>query len=536
MSYMLARMGHCQLYIDYGPDVAIHDVLIPASGFVPPQDILSPLLDEWKVPDGFSFCRAEDKCITERFPANFPPDSKWDKPPTMLLEGTSDQVAIGPIPRYRFAFQYTTGRLFRDHYKQTALILPGFTVETGAACALGNLFHLSPDAAKYDNDGRLFTEILPILRNNPVLALYVRTGNAEKHVVRNDNATDAKKMPNQDEIVDATVRTALELERQYLAGEVALGGYGRSKAKPLPTDEIFNFVWLVISDDKQVKERIMQEYNDQSVGPSGSKDNNRHLQQQTGNSFRGSSKEKAFSGKLDLGVLKKKQNLRTPPDRPKLDIHVGGTKVVKPVQPEEEKEAAAATAQITRKVLGTSARGAHTRLQDGISTVEFGEALIDWCKCVWFRRRLLFSLLRTVHFLDLVLKSPPPFQSFTDLIGESDAVIASSMYSFGMTAALRTARPVYDPMKYKESNELRRETLVYEGSPKNEKDNVLAIMDKFCLSHKGFKGSIAMLGNRYDMDCVHRRRLRSGERRFANFTVTLLGPHYGAYCASICIL
>lgn len=65
---------------------------------------------------------------------------------------------------------------------------------------------------------------------------------------------------------------------------------------------------------------------------------------------------------------------------------------------------------IPREVVTTTSRGAHTRGARNPSTTDFAEALIDWY-----------------------------------LIGESDLVITSwSWYTFGATAALRTARPFFD--------------------------------------------------------------------------------------------
>lgn len=69
----------------------------------------------------------------------------------------------------------------------------------------------------------------------------------------------------------------------------------------------------------------------------------------------------------------------------------------------------------TRQVLITDSRGAHSRPDHGVSPANFGEAMIDWY-----------------------------------LIGEADIVVMDrTSVSFGSTAALRTARPVYDASKGK---------------------------------------------------------------------------------------
>ena len=65
---------------------------------------------------------------------------------------------------------------------------------------------------------------------------------------------------------------------------------------------------------------------------------------------------------------------------------------------------------ITREIVTTTSRGAHTKLERGPSNADFAEAFIDWY-----------------------------------LIGESDLVVTDQRSpSFGGTAALRTARPLYD--------------------------------------------------------------------------------------------
>jgi len=65
---------------------------------------------------------------------------------------------------------------------------------------------------------------------------------------------------------------------------------------------------------------------------------------------------------------------------------------------------------ISREVLTTKSRGTHTRAARNPSTADFAEALIDWY-----------------------------------LIGESDVVVTTNrLYSFGATASLRTARPLYE--------------------------------------------------------------------------------------------
>jgi len=66
---------------------------------------------------------------------------------------------------------------------------------------------------------------------------------------------------------------------------------------------------------------------------------------------------------------------------------------------------------IPREIVTTRARGVHSRPGRNPSTADVAEALIDWY-----------------------------------LLGESDLVVPSAPgFTFGTTAALRTARPYYDP-------------------------------------------------------------------------------------------
>ena len=500
MSYMEARMGHCRFYLDYGKGVNIHDVLIPASDFVPnPQDILSPLLDDWRVPDDF-VCREEERCITDRFlDTAVPPSSKYDKAPAMFREqGTT----IGPVPRYRFAFQYPTSRLYRDDYKQTAALLPGWNLETGAACSLGNLFHLAPSAANYDNDGRLFSEILPMVRQNPTFAIYIRTGRAE-HYNNTSEAYEENLAKTREESIAASASTALELERKYLSGELDLG-YKGMPAKPLPVNEIENVVWLVITDDQEVRAQFLANYDEKLIGRNNQR---RKLPAKiTGKITKSGGQvvrvkfDRDSDGKTTL-------TQQAPPPPPKIKTHVGGTVVDKPEKTEEEKIEEAESVGITRRILVTSARGAHTRPEGGtVSTADFAEAFIDWY-----------------------------------LIGESDAVVASKVYSFGMTAAFRTARPIFDPNEFQENGELQPLKMVWEGAHDlggDNQKNFMAAMDAFCLKHPGFKGEVGMLGRKYDMDCKgrdqRRRRLRKGELSYDRFSLLAI-PGYTT-CEELCII
>ena len=90
---------------------------------------------------------------------------------------------------------------------------------------------------------------------------------------------------------------------------------------------------------------------------------------------------------------------------------------------------------VPREVVTTRSRGVHTRSKRGPTTADFAEAMIDWY-----------------------------------LIGESDLVVSDdSSVSFGGTATLRTARPLYKPSYYDDSDICSRTILVHDKVAVNQK-------------------------------------------------------------------
>ena len=88
----------------------------------------------------------------------------------------------------------------------------------------------------------------------------------------------------------------------------------------------------------------------------------------------------------------------------------------------------------TRRVITTSSRGAHTKTQANPSVEDFAEGFLDWY-----------------------------------LIGESDAVVSHKGWSYGMTGALRTARPVFRPYQSCHTPA----ALVHEGDGKDDQQPLL---------------------------------------------------------------
>ena len=316
------------------------------------------------------------------------------------------------------------------------------------------------------------------------------------------SAYEEKLASTRAEAIHASVATVLELDKQYLNGELDLG-YKGMPAKPLPIDEIENIVWLVITDDHEVRTKFLAEYDKEMVRL---RRGGRKLPAKiTGKITRSGGQVVRMS--FDRKPDDQPPPTKPPPTPPRIETHVGGTVVDKPEKMKEEKIEEAERAGITRKILVTSARGAHTRLEGGgVSTADFAEAAIDWY-----------------------------------LLGESDAVIANKLYSFGITGAFRTARPIYDPNEYQQNGELQPLKMVWEGSPAlagNAEKNFLSAMDAFCSKHPGFKGEIGMLGRKYDMDCKggkrRRRVLREGELSFDCFSILPLPGR--STCDELCII
>jgi hypothetical protein len=85
----------------------------------------------------------------------------------------------------------------------------------------------------------------------------------------------------------------------------------------------------------------------------------------------------------------------------------------------------ASSTSISRQVLTTTSKGTHTRPKRSPTTADVAEAMIDWY-----------------------------------LIGESHVVVEINSVSFGQTASLRTARPIYDGYKCQRLTEQRGDDMV----------------------------------------------------------------------------
>lgn len=239
MSYLVARQAGCKLYVDYG-SVNIHDVLATPGDLGYDAKQYSSTLNDWRVPTGWT-CRKENNCIVEHFQPNIPPDGIFNNAVGFLGK-------LAPIPRYRFAYQFQSGWLYSGEFNELEQALPGFQLDTGMACIINNLFHLAPSAAKYES--RLFGELLPTLRENLSLTLYIRTGQAEV----DDDIESSVSAILRDSIVNATIESAVALEQKYLSGQLIA---------PSPFSQV---VWMVVTDDVRVKRTLKNGFDGKAAG------------------------------------------------------------------------------------------------------------------------------------------------------------------------------------------------------------------------------------------------------------------------------
>ena len=138
---------------------------------------------------------------------------------------------------------------YKKGFKDLFKALPGFQLETGMACALGNLLQLSDGAAAFEP--RLFSKLLPTLRNekNLVILIYIRTGMTDAMALAGKRESEINKKPfAMGADAEVTVNCALDVKRNFISGNMS---------------NIFEFdriVWLVTSDSVAVKSWAIEHY------------------------------------------------------------------------------------------------------------------------------------------------------------------------------------------------------------------------------------------------------------------------------------
>jgi len=170
--HLMAQQKGCQLLFDYGDNVDMDEVLTPfpvlesvrSAGYQPIN---------WTVPSDFD-------CPQNKHPRTCFRTTEDYRNGINFQKIIDDLGPMSLIPSYRFTYLDSPHfQLNATRFENLKHALPGFTVENGMACSLGSLFHLSPNAAKFEPD--LFTRILPTLYqdNTLVMSLYIRTGQTD---------------------------------------------------------------------------------------------------------------------------------------------------------------------------------------------------------------------------------------------------------------------------------------------------------------------------------------------------------------------
>lgn len=252
VGYLLAKQANCKVLFDYGKDINILEVLTPATNLGPSLD---DQLNNWTVPSGFK-CENRNLCfqISNGMVAkSYMSDSDF----LAFAGSTLGRDPLVPVPWYRYAYRYQQNRsVFRD----LELVLPGFQLESGMACSLGNLFHLAPSASQFEP--QLFRMILPTLQDEEalVMTIYIRTTVTDKKAQREraGQAAESDLFAEEDKLKGRNIernylQCAFHLEDQYLSGSLELG------------INISRVVWMLVTDSTYLKQRIIDSYSTQDA-------------------------------------------------------------------------------------------------------------------------------------------------------------------------------------------------------------------------------------------------------------------------------
>jgi len=153
-----------------------------------------------------------------------------------------------------------THPLYKDDFSYLAEAdkLPGFRLQIGMACVMGNIFRdLAPTAT--DFEPTLFTDLLPALRDEEtvVITLYVRTNRADGMAIsemKNETMAQEKKI-TKDDFLKSHASIARCLEEEYLKGH---------REQP-ELSTLSRFVWMVISDSQETKRHATEVYSSPNV-------------------------------------------------------------------------------------------------------------------------------------------------------------------------------------------------------------------------------------------------------------------------------
>lgn len=227
--FMQARQAGCKVIFDYGVDVDISQVLEP---FPSVHSVLN-----WTVPHEVKCNEHCQRSVSYRV-------GDWSGRPNPKL-----------VPYYRHFFTFTHDWYYRGDFPHMPQVFPGFDIETGMACALGNLFHLSPKAAQFEPS--LFTTLLPSLQDPDalVIALYMRTNRADVMAVnelKNESVKEEVR-GKYNSTAESFGEMAKCLEEQYLTGLLE------------PGIDIQKVVWIVLSDSPEAKRTVVEAFTNQDA-------------------------------------------------------------------------------------------------------------------------------------------------------------------------------------------------------------------------------------------------------------------------------
>ena len=225
--YILSKETGCQLLMDYGDDVDIHQVLMPLS-------------TDWTIPHGF---QCTGRCIKV---------SGTQTISDTLLHSFGKTLGrrVIRVPSYRHAYVHRP-YLHLSMFPDLQVELPSFDLESGMACSLGSLFDLSPSASQFEPD--LFTRLLPALRDEKalVIAIYFRSGLTDRMAEAEKNGTQLVEITGSKfEWLTKLYRTkgfpgsqcALRLEQEYLSD----------------AGNLSRIIWMVVTDDAHLKKWIRE--------------------------------------------------------------------------------------------------------------------------------------------------------------------------------------------------------------------------------------------------------------------------------------
>jgi len=235
-TYIMARQVGCKIFVDYGENVDIHKVIQPIPNIHP--------LHNWSTP---SWVTCDKGCQNTLRSLH-----GWNK----TIHGRFHNVNG---PQYRYSMGgLATHPLYKDDFSYLTETLPGFQLQTGMACVMGNIFRDLASTAT-DFEPKLFTDLLPALRDEEtvVITLYVRTNRADGMAIsemKNETMAQEKKI-TEDDFLKSHASIARCLEDEYLKGH---------REQP-ELSTLSRFVWMVISDSQETKRHATEVYSSANV-------------------------------------------------------------------------------------------------------------------------------------------------------------------------------------------------------------------------------------------------------------------------------